>query len=181
MMILFSFSGLSVCSDLYSYCENNSIMNVDYTGYRSVILYADWFGFALDIAFTVISSWIKIGYDIIGSGLRWYAQRKGFTLFYEKLLYGVVPKIKGVFGKWLTLLRKAIWRFAGNVCGNMTSGFLSTALSKFLSSFLILIKKSGAAKVMKIVCRLLTLGSVIALILDWITDGDPFNNIIRFN
>ena len=171
-------TGTTLGYNLYAYCENNGVNNSDYLGYLT--LSATWFGFALDIAFTAVSAWIKVGYDIIGAGLKVYAQKKGFKLFYDKLLTDVVPKIKGVCGKQLTYLRTAIWRFAGNVSGNMTTGFLGTALSKFLSGFYRLFNESGAAKVMQIVCRCLTLGSLIDLVLDWYTDDDPFNDKIVF-
>lgn len=98
-------------ANLFAYCNNDPVLDSDPSG----LLTIDGFALILDIAFTTISFLriAKIGYDVVGSGLKYYARKKGFKLFYNKLMYSAVPKFGTMFTKGFTLLRKVIWRATG--------------------------------------------------------------------
>lgn len=115
----------------------------------------------------------------MGECLEIYAKKHGFTLFYNKLLKEAVPKMIGLFSTGLTLIRTAIWRATGNVMGNLTTSFLSMALGKVTDGLFNIINQNNMAQAWQLATRCLSLGSMIALILDWGTDGDPFNNKIE--
>ncbi len=161
-------------ANLFAYCNNDPVLNSDPSGKLSI----NGFAFLLDIAFTAISFLriSKIGYDVIGAGLKYYAKKKGFKLFYDKLLYSAVPKFKGLFSKGFTFLRTAIWRVTGIVMSNLITEILNRAISDISS---ILLKKQERVNyVWSIVLRLSSLGSAITLVLDYITDGKINNRIV---
>ncbi len=165
----------------FAYCENNPVNGWDPNG--RLVLNANWFAFALDVLFTATASWFKWGYDIVGSALEYYARKKGFKLFYQKLMYGVVPKVKGLFSSGFTLIRKVIWRTAGNVSGNLIGSFLTSGITK-ISNFFIGLSKNNKFKTQMrnaiyLAGRMTSLGSLITLVLDWASDGTPYNERIR--
>ena len=162
----------------FAYCENDPVNDSDPSG--CLCLNANWFGFALDIVFTAIGSWFKFGYDVIGAGLKYYATKKGFTLFYYKLMNSVVPQVRVLLGgNLLLMLKKAVWRVAGNISGNAISGFMTFGIQKISSFFYSArYKKDFQKSALYLVTRMLTLGSLVALILDWVSDGNPYNERI---
>ena len=161
-------------ANLFAYCNNDPVLDSDPSG----LLTIDGFALILDIAFTTISFLriAKIGYDVVGSGLKYYARKKGFKLFYNKLMYSAVPKFGTMFTKGFTLLRKVIWRATGIFISN----FIPAALIKTVSKFTKYVyrNRQRTSFIWSIALRLLSLGSAIALILDYFTDGKIDERIV---
>lgn len=161
-------------ANLFAYCNNDPVFDSDPSG----LLTIDGFALILDIAFTTISFLriAKIGYDVVGSGLKYYARKKGFKLFYNKLMYSAVPKFGTMFTKGFTLLRKVIWRATGIFISN----FIPAALIKTVSKFTKYVyrNRQRTSFIWSIALRLLSLGSAIALILDYFTDGKIDERIV---
>ena len=161
-------------ANLFAYCNNDPVLDSDPSG----LLTIDGFALILDIVFTTISFLriAKIGYDVVGSGLKYYARKKGFKLFYNKLMYSAVPKFGTMFTKGFTLLRKVIWRATGIFISN----FIPAALIKTVSKFTKYVyrNRQRTSFIWSIALRLLSLGSAIALILDYFTDGKIDERIV---
>ena len=92
------------CFDLFSYCQNDPLNDTDPTGRFSVG--RTWLAFGLDVILTLVAPLFSGPLDFLGRSLSWYAKKKSFTLVWDKLLYGIVPKFKGLFGKFLQRLEK---------------------------------------------------------------------------
>lgn len=170
-------TGTVLGCNLFAYCENDVVNRVDPSGTLSIS--ANVAGFLLDVAFTAIGSWFKYSYDIVGAGLSYYAKKKGIKYFYEKLLYGVVPKVKGLFSKGFTLIRKAIWRVTGNISANAISTLFGKGINIITSIFARLVRNNNLYTAFYFIGRMLTLGSLIALILDYVTDWNVYNEVIK--
>ncbi len=170
-------TGTVLGCNLFAYCENDPVNKVDPKGTLSIS--ANVAGFLLDVAFTAIGSWFKYSYDIVGAGLSYYAKKKGIKYFYQKLLYGVVPKVKGLFSKGFTLIRKAIWRVTGNISANAISTLFGKGINIITSIFSRLVRNNNLYTAFYFIGRMLTLGSLIALILDYVTDWNVYNEVIK--
>lgn len=167
--------GNIVGANLFAYCDNNPIMNVDPSGFLT--LNATVVGFALDVALTLLCSWVKGAWDIMGSALKIYARKKGYNYFYNYLLTSAVPKWKGMFSTAITWIRKAIWRATGATLSNLSSSTMTSALNKVVTLVSTTFKQKGATKALDIAFRLLSTGSAVALFLDWLTDKKVDNKI----
>ena len=168
-------SGTLLGYNLFAYCENEPVMNVDPTGF--ITLNATVVGFALDVALTLLCSWVKGAWDIIGSALKIYARSKGYNYFYNYLLTSAVPKWKGMFSTTITWIRKAIWRATGATLSNLSSSIMTTALNKVVAIVSTTFKQKGITKALDIAFRLMSTGSAVALFLDWLTDRKVDNKI----
>ena len=167
--------GNIVGANLFAYCDNNPIMNVDPSGFLT--LNATVVGFALDVALTLLCSWVKGAWDIMGSALKIYARKKGYNYFYNYLLTSAVPKWKGMFSTAITWIRKAIWRATGATLSNLSSSTMTSALNKVVTLVSTTFKQKGVTKALDIAFRLLSTGSAVALFLDWLTDKKVDNKI----
>lgn len=90
-----------------------------------------------------------------------------------------MPKVKGLFSKGFTLIRKAIWRVTGNISANAISTLFGKGINIITSIFARLVRNNNLYTAFYFIGRMLTLGSLIALILDYVTDWNVYNEVIK--
>lgn len=151
-------------ANLFAYCNNDPVNNLDTSGLltipRSVL------SLGLDIILTLVVPYFSGPLDVFGRGLKYYASRRNFTLVWEKLLYGAVPKFKGLFSRAFTGIRTAIWRVTGSWISNSLTSSMSYGISRFVNCF----RSSSWNRAWDIASCFFSAGSMIAGLLDFL-DG----------
>lgn len=154
-----------LCCNIFVYCQNNAVNDEDPTGRFSIG--RTWLALGLDVVLTLVAPLFSGPLDIIGRTLSWYAKKKSIKLIWDKLLYGVVPKFKGLFSKFFTAIRKAIWRVTGSLIANCTTTFIGSTITRFVNMF----KNKTWNKIIDFISCFFSAGSMIAGFLDYI-DGN---------
>ena len=113
-------------------------------------------------------------YDLVGLGLKCYAKRKGFVSVIDKLM-GTVPKVISWAGKYLTALRKVLWRIGAAALSALLALIVSNFFSSVANFVDILNKKrkksSNYKQIVDIITCFFSTGGIIALFFDYISDG----------
>ena len=167
-------------SNAFSYCDNNSINAVDSDGFKSkkkhFDVYADFVSWGIDLIITFVCPGASIAYDVVGFSLKRIFRRFGFKKSLNFLLKSAIPKCKGMFSRFFTVIRTLIWRAAG-----ITINWLqSKAVSKFFDKITKYAEKlkKNAGKAVMLITGLFSFGSFIATILDIVSDNN-LNGKIR--
>lgn len=150
---------------LYLYCANNPVNYVDPSGHRRIKIGTWITTIAIDGFLTVYAGWWKWSYDLVGSAIKKAFNKFGRKTASQKLL-GAIPKVRGAYSKFKFRIRKAIWRFTGYTIRIGTSAAITNGITKLAS----LIKNSSYGTAAYIVTSLTSLGGVISLALDYISD-----------
>ena len=145
-------SDSAIGSNAFSYCDNNSINAVDSDGFKSkkkhFDVYADFVSWGIDLIITFVCPGASIAYDVVGFSLKRIFRRLGFKKSLNFLLKSAIPKCKGMFSRFFTVIRTLIWRAAG-----ITINWLqSKAVSKFFDKI-----TKYAEKLKKMLVKLLCL------------------------
>ena len=173
-------SDSAIGSNAFSYCDNNSINAVDSDGFKSkkkhFDVYADFVSWGIDLIITFVCPGASIAYDVVGFSLKRIFRRLGFKKSLNFLLKSAIPKCKGMFSRFFTVIRTLIWRAAG-----ITINWLqSKAVSKFFDKITKYAEKlkKNAGKAVMLITGLFSFGSFIATILDIVSDNN-LNGKIR--
>ena len=145
-------SDSAIGSNAFSYCDNNSINAVDSDGFKSkkkhFDVYADFVSWGIDLIITFVCPGASIAYDVVGFSLKRIFRRLGFKKSLNFLLKSAIPKCKGMFSRFFTVIRTLIWCAAG-----ITINWLqSKAVSKFFDKI-----TKYAEKLKKMLVKLLCL------------------------
>lgn len=158
-------SGDALSYNAFSYCENNPVNDSDPLGYYR--LKTAYVAFALDVIITLLGPSFKYGFDIIGTGLTYLAKKIGYKSFASKLLYGVVPKFKGLFSKFFTTIRTAVYRATGAVISNLTGSFFSKISSTIAKYY----KQGKYDTIYRYASTFFSAGSLVAAFMAWASTG----------
>ena len=158
--------------NLTNYVSNDAVNSRDDMGYFTIP--RDTVAFLIDTTLMLVSAYAKYAYDLIGMGLKAHAKRKGYIAVIDKLM-GTVPKVVSWAGKFLTVLRTVLWRIGAVAL----SAFLSVLVSKFMEVCATFVdrlnqirnKSSEYTKIVEIITCFFSTGGIVALFLDYITDG----------
>lgn len=139
-------------SNAFSYCDNNSINAVDSDGFKSkkkhFCVSSDFVSWGIDLIITFVCPGASIAYDAVGFSLKRIFRRLGTKKSLNFLLKSAIPKCKGMFSRFFTVIRTLIWRAAG-----ITINWLqSKAVSKFFNQI-----TKYAEKLKKMLVKLLCL------------------------
>mgnify|MGYP000391477590 CR=1 FL=1 len=167
-------------SNAFSYCDNNSINAVDSDGFKSkkkhFCVSSDFVSWGIDLIITFVCPGASIAYDAVGFSLKRIFRRLGTKKSLNFLLKSAIPKCKGMFSRFFTVIRTLIWRAAG-----ITINWLqSKAVSKFFNQITKYAEKlkKNAGKAVMLITGLFSFGSFIATILDIVSDNN-LNGKIR--
>lgn len=166
------YSGEQLSYNAFAYCENEPVVGWDPTGtlcFRTTVV-----AFALDCLFTILGPSFKYGYDVVGYGLKLIARKYGYKSFANKLLYSVVPKFRGLFSKFFTTIRTAVWRITGSFLSNTTNNFF-VHIGKYISR---LYKNGKYYTIYSFIATFLSAGSLVAAFMAWSSTGDWLSKYI---
>ena len=175
--------------NLFTYCGNCPTKNADYFGFCYVPTYPEsnntsanttekkhfdipaWMvASAIDLALLFSAPYVTTTYTTTMGSILALLKLDVAKNFALRLIRGAVPKIVGVLGGVLTLIREIIWRVTGVALYFLADGIFSSMLNSL-----------DFIKIIEIGNMLLTLstaGGIISLMLDRATDG-VFNDKIR--
>ena len=155
--------------NIFSYCSNNPVNCVDPLGMFEIG--RDNFVLALDIMLDILVPQFSGPMDIAGKAIK---AMIGRTVSYsvvskvvKKLTKSTIPKFRGLFSKFFTLIRKAIWK----VTGYYISNGLKTKIMNILKKLTNILTKYRIDLVVDIIFCLCSAGGWIALTID-IIDGN---------
>lgn len=158
--------------NLFAYCNNDATNNVDPTGF--FVIKRTTLETLLDVVLAICASGIATPMDIAGKaikkvfgGSRTY---KAVSKVVNHLTKGVVPKFKGLFSKFFTKIRTAIWRVTGYYISNKAKGIVCNTANRFIN---ILTRSRFSVQIDMIFCMFSASGWV-AMFMD-LLDGQ-FNN-----
>lgn len=165
-------TGTTNANNMFAYCENDPINSIDPTGMYSIK--RSTLATLLDVFLDIFAPQVAGPMDIVGrsikaifSGTKTYAK---VAKVITKLKSGVIPQFKGLFTKFFTGIRKAIWRATGYTISASFGNAITSTLSHFVN---ILTNSRFSAQVDIIIC-MFSIGGWIALLVD-MTDGS-FNS-----
>ncbi len=154
--------------NLFVYCCNDPVNNVDPTGCKSSFKIATYkLAILLDAVVIIVAPSFASSYDILGKALDAILRRKGVTSAATYLLTTTIPRVKGVYSKFHTAIRKVFYRATGRALNICTSA----AVSKFISKVSSILKSTNVKQTISFVSMFLSVGSFIAGITDYITNG----------
>ena len=163
--------------NIFAYCENDAVKNIDDEG--RIAIDSIWISLPIDIIMTLLIPQVAGSYDVIGKGLevsfKFLARFKWLSKivkFVNMLLTGVVSKVVGIFSKFFTFIRTAIWRITGAIIANSVTTGIGILMCKIANSFM-----KNVEKLILFVSMFFSFGSIIAGILDIVTDNN-LNGII---
>ena len=132
--------------------------------------------FSIDCVVTLLGPTFKYGFDLVGAGLRYWAKRRGFKFFADKLLFGAIPKFKGLFSKFFTTIRTIIYRVAGSFISNTTNNFfihMTRAITRFYNA-------GKYYTIYQYVATFLSTGSLVAAFMAWASTGNWISSYVYF-
>ena len=170
----------AISMNMCAYGQNDGINKSDSTGFFTID--RDWFAFSIDVTITLVNAWAKYAYDLIGMGIKAALKKTGKRYILD-VLSGVVPRISGWAGKYLTALRTVLWRIGFIILSKLLDSLIGAIRSLF-SWIINQLKisehnKKAAQEILDVVFCLFTTGGIIALFFDYLTDGEV-NRKIRF-
>ena len=161
--------------NVFVYCCNDAVNGSDPFGMFEISRTA--LSIALDVMLDIIVPQFSGPMDIAGKALKVIlGKSRAYTTvakLISKLTKGVIPKFRGLFSKFFTFIRKAIWRVTGYLISNSIKGTILTVLSKIAK----LLLNSKLAKAIDIILCLCSAGGWVALTID-LVDG-KFNGRCR--
>lgn len=167
-------------SNAFSYCDNNSINAVDSDGFKSKKKHfgisSDFVSWGIDLIITFVCPGASIAYDAVGFSIKRIFRRMEIKKSLDFLLKSAIPKCKGMFSRFFTLIRTIIWRATG-----ITINWLkSKAVNSFFTRISNCAKKlrKNADKAIMLITGLFSFGSFIATVLDIVSDKN-LNGVIR--
>ena len=170
--------------NLFTYCKNCPTKNADYLGFCDEPTYPGasgvgnssnktkintlWVSVPIDLLVVAISPWLAATFDGFGITLNvirgFFGLQKAATYVATKIAPVI---INGFVSPILTLIRTVLIKIFNSVALNLESTFISYMLSKLTSN----ISYMTYVEMINFVAMFFSLGSFIAGILDFITDG----------
>jgi hypothetical protein len=95
-------------------------------------------------------------------------------LIWDTLLKGIIPKFTGLFSKFFTAIRTAIWRVTGSLISNTTTNLIGINIGNMVKLF----RKASWNKAFDFISCFFSAGSMIAGALDAL-DGN-FDGKVKF-
>lgn len=165
-------TGTTNANNLFSYCENDPINKIDPWGTFSIN--RGTLATILDVFLDIFAPQVAGPMDIVGRSIKAiFGGTKTYSKVAKvitKLKSGVVPQFKGLFSKYFTGIRKAIWKATGYTISNGLGNAITSTISRFVN----ILTNSRFSEQVDIIICMFSIGGWIALLID-MTDGS-FNS-----
>ena len=167
-------SGTVLGCNLFIYCENDPVNNVDPTGNKKITFKTWLIEYTIDAALMILSPYFSWPYDLLGKAIEKMLKKQGWKSVSKYLLTTAIPKFKGMFSKGITLIRKAIWR----ITGATISWAFSSTVNSFIKKIISFLTSSRYSTFYSIVSSFFSAGAFIALMLDYASDKKINDKIV---
>ena len=121
--------------NIFAYCNNDPINHRDPSGLW--VIKRTTLETLLDIAIGIFASGLAAPMDIAGKVIKKLFGKsktyKAVSKVINHLTKGVVPQFKGLFSKFFTKIRTAIWRVTGHYLSSKVSSFVCNIANRFIN------------------------------------------------
>ena len=86
-------TGTPLSTNMFAYCENNVVMNMDYKGY-SIGISSGWVSFGIDLIIDVFAAPVALAYHAIKIPVKTYLKKYGVKKVAKYIIKKIISKCK---------------------------------------------------------------------------------------
>ena len=166
-------SGTPLSTNMFSYCENNVVMNMDNKGY-SIGISSGWVSFGIDLIIDVFAAPVALAYHAIKIAVKTYLKKYGVKKVAKYIIKKIISKCKKILIKFTRLLNKLLMKVIRTSKKLIRDDFINKGIGKILG----VLNSKRVNQLYDAVCMFLSTGAFIAGVLDIVTDKH-FDGVIR--
>ena len=166
-------TGTPLSTNMFSYCENNVVMNMDNKGY-SIGISSGWVSFGIDLIIDVFAAPVALAYHAIKIAVKTYLKKYGVKKVAKYIIKKIISKCKKILIKFTRLLNKLLMK----VIRTSTKLIRDDIINKGIGKILGVLNSKRVSQLYDAVCMFLSTGAFIAGVLDIVTDKH-FDGVIR--
>ena len=166
-------SGTPLSTNMFSYCENNVVMNMDNKGY-SIGISSGWVSFGIDLIIDVFAAPVALAYHAIKIAVKTYLKKYGVKKVAKYIIKKIISKCKKILIKFTRLLNKLLMKVIRTSKKLIRDDIINKGLGKILG----VLNSKRVSQLYDAVCMFLSTGAFIAGVLDIVTDKH-FDGVIR--
>ena len=166
-------SGTPLSTNMFSYCENNVVMNMDNKGY-SIGISSGWVSFGIDLIIDVFAAPVALAYHAIKIAVKTYLKKYGVKKIAKYIIKKIISKCKKILIKFTRLLNKLLMKVIRTSKKLIRDDFINKGIGKILG----VLNSKRVSQLYDAVCMFLSTGAFIAGVLDIVTDKH-FDGVIR--
>lgn len=166
-------SGTPLSTNMFSYCENNVVMNMDNKGY-SIGISSGWVSFGIDLIIDVFAAPVALAYHAIKIAVKTYLKKYGVKKVAKYIIKKIISKCKKILIKFTRLLNKLLMKVIRTSKKLIRDDFINKGIGKILG----VLNSKRVSQLYDAVCMFLSTGAFIAGVLDIVTDKH-FDGVIR--
>lgn len=166
-------SGTPLSTNMFAYCENNVVMNMDNKGY-SIGISSGWVSFGIDLIIDVFAAPVALAYHAIKIAVKTYLKKYGVKKVAKYIIKKIISKCKKILIKFTRLLNKLLMK----VIRTSTKLIRDDIINKGIGKILGVLNSKRVSQLYDAVCMFLSAGVFIAGVLDIVTDKH-FDGVIR--
>ena len=166
-------SGTPLSTNMFAYCENNVVMNMDNKGY-SIGISSGWVSFGIDLIIDVFAAPVALAYHAIKIAVKTYLKKYGVKKVAKYIIKKIISKCKKILIKFTRLLNKLLMKVIRTSKKLIRDDFINKGIGKILG----VLNSKRVSQLYDAVCMFLSTGAFIAGVLDIVTDKH-FDGVIR--
>lgn len=166
-------SGTPLSTNMFSYCDNNVVMNMDNKGY-SIGISSGWVSFGIDLIIDVFAAPVALAYHAIKIAVKTYLKKYGVKKVAKYIIKKIISKCKKILIKFTRLLNKLLMKVIRTSKKLIRDDIINKGIGKILG----VLNSKRVSQLYDAVCMFLSTGAFIAGVLDIVTDKH-FDGVIR--
>ena len=163
----------TLSTNMFSYCENNVVMNMDNKGY-SIGISSGWVSFGIDLIIDVFAAPVALAYHAIKIAVKTYLKKYGVKKVAKYIIKKIISKCKKILIKFTRLLNKLLMKVIRTSKKLIRDDFINKGIGRILG----VLNSKRVSQLYDAVCMFLSTGAFIAGVLDIVTDKH-FDGVIR--